>query len=339
MSQQGQAIEEFNKSPKHNLTKLCEAFGIDSHNMDDVASLLRSAVGLAGQAVGELISDIEFTPAAVAYFAGMDLEGDILTALRKALSGRIEFPKEGEQIDRIIQFFAQAYSLQNTCFSSTDAIYIISYALIMLNTDLHNEKMKRKMRKQEFIARIREFPELDCNEISDAELAAIYEDLKARPLVFGGAVEDFFSPTAPKLKGRLKKRSGKSGSVWTEHFFVLAYMCLFYYDTDDENGKLLGTISLEGCDVFGDEDTKVIAIKAKDDVIQYIKFGADNVPMPVLDTRVIYLMASNTQDREKWLYKMHQATVAFKFVQHKMHGSEEGGAPEAREPIAGDGDH
>ena len=318
MSQE-QVIKDFNKSPKRNLQKLCKVFGIDETNNDDVAQMLRTAAGLDGQAIGELVSDIEFTPAAVAYFAGMDLEGDILTALRKALSGRIEVPKEGEQIDRIIQFFAQAYSLQNVRYSSTDVIYIISYALIMLNTDLHNENMKKKMKKNEFIARIREFPDLEPGEVSDAELGAMYDDLKAQPLVFGGAAEDFFSPNAPKLKGRLRKKSGRPGSVWTEHFFVLAYMCLFYYDTDDVSGRLLGTISLEGCDVFGDSDQRVIVVKAKEDVIQYIKFGADNVPMPVLDTRTIYLMAPSTEVREKWLYKMHQATVAFGFMRHQMH--------------------
>jgi len=67
------------------------------------------------------------------------------------LSGFV-LPVEAQQIDRIMERFSSYYHKGNpNVFAHPDTAYILSFSLIMLNTDLHNPSVKNKMTKQEFI--------------------------------------------------------------------------------------------------------------------------------------------------------------------------------------------
>ena len=75
-------------------------------------------------------------------------------------------PGEAQQIDRILQAFSESCGLQceesqsgNLRLFSTDpkkasdAAYLLSFSIIMLNTDLHNENIRpdRKMKADDFV--------------------------------------------------------------------------------------------------------------------------------------------------------------------------------------------
>ena len=90
-----------------------------------------------------------------AYCHAMDftnLEFD--QALRLFLS-RFKLPGEAWQIERIVLNFAEAYNKDNpTTFQDPDTPYILSYSLLMLNTDAHSDLIpkNRKMMKATFVS-------------------------------------------------------------------------------------------------------------------------------------------------------------------------------------------
>ncbi|KAL3308735.1 Cytohesin-1, partial [Cichlidogyrus casuarinus] len=68
---------------------------------------------------------------------------DLIDALRLFLS-TFALPGEAQKIDRILESFAAAYHVQNPdVLPSSDSIYYLSYAIIILNTTMHNESLKQ----------------------------------------------------------------------------------------------------------------------------------------------------------------------------------------------------
>ena len=61
-------------------------------------------------------------------------------------------PGESQKIARIVEHFAQHYFEQEAGpLANADTAYILSYAIIMLNTDLHNVQVCRPTRSAQDI--------------------------------------------------------------------------------------------------------------------------------------------------------------------------------------------
>lgn len=74
----------------------------------------------------------------------------IVEALRVFLE-LFNLPGESQQVDRIIEIFANKYQLDNPkVFRSANGAYTFSYLLIMLQTDLYNPNVSTKMTFMEF---------------------------------------------------------------------------------------------------------------------------------------------------------------------------------------------
>ena len=120
-----------------------------------VASFLRHASGLDKAAVGEYLGAPGEEVAAVlrCYAGTFDLGGLPLdAALRLYLDGFL-LPGEAQKISRCLEAFAQRYHDCNPGGAAADAdsAYVLSYSLIMLNTDLHNPQVKTKMTRDQFV--------------------------------------------------------------------------------------------------------------------------------------------------------------------------------------------
>ncbi|KAK2750466.1 hypothetical protein FQN55_002066 [Onygenales sp. PD_40] len=86
------------------------------------------------------------------YMRGFSFFGDpIDMAIRKLLM-EVELPKETQQIDRVLQSFADRYHECNPgIFASTDQAYFIAFSLLILHTDVFNKNNKRKMQKPDYV--------------------------------------------------------------------------------------------------------------------------------------------------------------------------------------------
>lgn len=101
-------------------------------------------------------------------------------------------PGEAQKIDRIVNTFAQCYyednagDLQLCPFKNEDTVYLLCFAIIMLNTDLHknyqtSRRGKKKMSKTDFISNLRGVEQGD--DIPRQYLSDLYDSVEANPIV------------------------------------------------------------------------------------------------------------------------------------------------------------
>lgn len=117
-------------------------------------------------------------------FAGRSL----LEAIRE-LVYRVCLPGESQKIDRIMEIFSWYWYESNppevdpslNPFGSDTTAFILSFATIMLNTDLHSGKMHQPMTLQEFKNMNRQVDE--GKEVPEEYLRELYEDVKLHEVI------------------------------------------------------------------------------------------------------------------------------------------------------------
>jgi hypothetical protein len=133
-------------------------------------------------------------------------------SLRKFLL-EADLPKETQQVDRVIQAFADRYHECNPgIFMSSDQAYIIAFSLMMLHTDAFNRNNKRKMQKQDYVKNT------SGQHVSEDVLGCFYDNICYTPFVHYEEEVDVngervlpFTTKKSKLKGAITD-SGKKVS-------------------------------------------------------------------------------------------------------------------------------
>ncbi|GJP82710.1 hypothetical protein CLOP_g12958 [Closterium sp. NIES-67] len=150
-------VEHFNRDSKKGLQFLQSSGLLPPHpDARAVACFLRFTPGLNKTLVGDLLGGHdEFHVRVLGEFAKLfDFEGMALdAALRTFLEG-FRLPGEAQKISRVLEAFAERYyELAPAAygFANHDVAYVLSYSVIMLNTDLYNGQVRRKMTEEEFI--------------------------------------------------------------------------------------------------------------------------------------------------------------------------------------------
>ncbi|PON37290.1 Armadillo-type fold containing protein [Parasponia andersonii] len=126
----------------------------DELDPQSVAFFFRYTPGLDKNLVGDYLGNHDKFCVQVLHefassfdFSGMNLD----TALRLFL-GTFRLPGESQKIQRVLEAFAERYYEQSPhIFFNKDATLLLSYSLIMLNTDQHNVQVKKKMTEEDFI--------------------------------------------------------------------------------------------------------------------------------------------------------------------------------------------
>ena len=114
-----------------------------------VARFLITRKGLSKQMIGEYLGSInsQFNMQVLNCFAQeMDFSGmHIDIALRK-FQTYFRMPGEAQKIERLMQVFSGRYCQCNREFLATlhssDTVFILAFAIILLNTDLHTPNIK-----------------------------------------------------------------------------------------------------------------------------------------------------------------------------------------------------
>lgn len=180
-------VNLFNKKPEKGIKFLVENKFLEN-SPNEVAKFLLTHSGFCKQKIGEYLGNLQkdFNMLVLeCYVAEMNFKGlPIDEALRKFQS-TFRMPGEAQKIERLMEAFAQRFCVCNTDniknFRSVDTIFILSFAIIMLNTDLHspNVKSERKMKQEDFIKNL---SGVDDNCDVDREyLEGIYHRIKQKP--------------------------------------------------------------------------------------------------------------------------------------------------------------
>ncbi|KAI3808657.1 hypothetical protein L1987_24614 [Smallanthus sonchifolius] len=147
--------DHFNRDPKKGLQFL-QGMHILPNTLDpvSVACFLRYTIGLDKNLVGNYLGnhdpfcvDVLQEFAKTFDFQEMNLD----TALRVFLE-TFRLPGESQKIQRVVEAFSERYYQQSLdILANKDAALLLSYSLILLNTDQHNLQVKRKMTEEDFI--------------------------------------------------------------------------------------------------------------------------------------------------------------------------------------------
>uniref|UniRef100_F1KWS2 IQ motif and SEC7 domain-containing protein 1 n=1 Tax=Ascaris suum TaxID=6253 RepID=F1KWS2_ASCSU len=178
------ALNFFNKKPARGIQFLLN-WGFVEENAHAVAKLLIGRRGLSKQMIGEYLGHLHdpFHSSVLDHFINeIDLHGmEIDVALRHTLTF-FRLPGEAQKIERIVQVFARRYIECNperaASFHGADTVFVLAFAIIMLNTDLHSPNIKpsRKMKLEDFIRNLRG---IDAGfNIDRSLLTGIYERIR-----------------------------------------------------------------------------------------------------------------------------------------------------------------
>mmetsp|Transcript_18408 Transcript_18408/g.46817 ORF Transcript_18408/g.46817 Transcript_18408/m.46817 type:complete len:864 (-) Transcript_18408:146-2737(-) len=236
-------INYFNTKPKKAIEALMNSDIILPNNPKDVAKFLHLVEDLNKRKIGEYLGDGDpFNVQVLSHYTDyLDFGGlDFDIALRRFLY-KFRLPGEAQCIDRIVHKFASRYYSDNRggVFCGADAVYILAFSVIMLNTDAHNPAIKKqnKMTKQQFVRNNK-----GINGGKDLP-EKFLEDLYARIVKDEIKMEDEGTVlTTAERKGWMNIRTKRKGGfkVWKHRWFLLSGKMLYYYKKQNDSTHLGG---------------------------------------------------------------------------------------------------
>jgi hypothetical protein len=146
-----QGIILFNAKPRDGIAFLIKNKVIPDETLD-IAKFLASTDKLDKHVLGNFLGkDTDFSVAVLNKFASLfHYEGVPFDIALRTFTSRFAMPGESQMIYRILERFSIYYANSNPSIDRDKAL-ILSYALIMLNVDLHSARVKVRMTRDEFV--------------------------------------------------------------------------------------------------------------------------------------------------------------------------------------------
>ncbi|KAJ5719445.1 hypothetical protein N7493_007900 [Penicillium malachiteum] len=176
----------FNENPKAGIAYLAE-HGIieDARDPVLVARFLKGTTRLSKKVLGEFISKRDNEELLGAFVDLLDFSGrNVVEALRELLSS-FRLPGESPLIERIVTTFAEHYTEKANPdgIADKDALYVLTYAIIMLNTELYNPNVKSQNRMS-FPAFARNLRGVNAGgDFTEQFLQEIYDSIKENEII------------------------------------------------------------------------------------------------------------------------------------------------------------
>ena len=178
------AVKLFNFKPKRGIKALLEGGFIPSDSEGDIARFLLNESRLDKAVIGEYLGEGDEKNIAImhAFVDEMDFtKRRFVDALREFLQS-FRLPGESQKIDRFMLKFANRYVTGNPdAYANADTAYVLSYSVIMLNTDLHNGKIAKPMTKDQFIKNNSGIN--DGQSLPDDYIIGIYDEIANNEIV------------------------------------------------------------------------------------------------------------------------------------------------------------
>ncbi|KPI93013.1 Cytohesin-1 [Papilio xuthus] len=233
-----------------------------------------------------------------------------------------------------MECFAQRYcQLNPDIFTNADTCYVLSFAIIMLNTSLHNPSVKDKPAPEQFVAMNRGIN--NGGDLPHELLLSLYESIKTEPFKIpeddgNDLMHTFFNPDK---EGWLWKQGGRYKS-WKRRWFILNDNCLYYFEyTTDKEPR--GIIPLENISVRPASDRQrphclELYASGGADLIKACK--TDSEGKVVEGKHTVYRMSAATaEERDEWIECLRRSISHNPFydmlaqrkkkAQHNVHSS------------------
>ncbi|XBW37802.1 hypothetical protein QEN19_003379 [Hanseniaspora menglaensis] len=198
-----EATSTFNIKPKKGIPKFIEYNFISDNSESSIGKFLfKNSNALNKKTIGEFIGskeNVNILEQFISFFDFKELRVD--EAIRIMLT-KFRLPGESQQIERVVEAFCQKYvkdqnyELKGELFIDTkdieegdyssirpdpDSVLVLSYSIIMLNTDLHNPQIKKHMTFTDYSLNLK-----GCNNEKDFPLwylQKMYDSIKNKEIV------------------------------------------------------------------------------------------------------------------------------------------------------------
>ncbi|KAF2645418.1 Sec7-domain-containing protein [Massarina eburnea CBS 473.64] len=178
---------KFNESPKAGIAFLTSQGIIkDPDDPNCIAEFVKGTTRIDKKALGEFISKRSNEALLHAFMCLFDFTGLRVDEALRQLLNAFRLPGESQLIERIVIEFSKQYyeQAQPEDIANEDAIYVLIYAVIMLNTDQHNPnlgKTAKRMTFDDFAKNLRGVN--DGKDFNREFLHAIFESIKTREII------------------------------------------------------------------------------------------------------------------------------------------------------------
>lgn len=179
-------MNKFNESPKGGLAYLQEKGLLrDCTDPVEVANFLGRTTRVDKKVLGDFLTKKGSEAILDAFMDQFDFTGKRVDEALRILLGTFRLPGESALIERIVSSFSEKY-----CSSSVpegvadkDAVFILSYAIIMLNTDQHSPTLKNQSRMQyvDFARNLRGVN--GGQDFATEYLQAIFNEIKSNEII------------------------------------------------------------------------------------------------------------------------------------------------------------
>ncbi|KID76590.1 Sec7 domain-containing protein, partial [Metarhizium brunneum ARSEF 3297] len=177
---------KFNEKPKLGLGYL-EAQGIisDANNPTEVAKFLKGTSRVSKSVLGDYLSKKGNEAILKAFLDLFDFSGKRVDEALRVLLEAFRLPGEAPLIASIVECFSEKYCADDTPndVANKDAVFILSYAIIILNTDQHNPNLKsaKRMTFEDFSRNLRGTN--DGKDFAVEFLQAIFNSIKSNEII------------------------------------------------------------------------------------------------------------------------------------------------------------
>ncbi|KAI9759743.1 MAG: hypothetical protein M4579_002128 [Chaenotheca gracillima] len=181
-----QGTAKFNENPKAGIAYLASQGIIgDPDDPHQVVKFIKGTTRVSKKVLGEFLSKKSHEHLLGAYMDLFSFEGKRVDQALRELLEAFRLPGESPLIERIVTSFSEKYCATSSMdgIADKDAVYVLTYAIIMLNTDQHNPNVKQQNRMSftDFARNLR-----GVNGKKDFEpeyLQDIYESIKNNEII------------------------------------------------------------------------------------------------------------------------------------------------------------
>lgn len=177
---------KFNENPKLGISFLASEGIIE--NPDDahcVVKFLRGTTRISKTTLGEYLSKRSHEHLLEAFIDLFDFSGKRVDEALRDLLNSFRLPGESPLIERIVTVFSEKYCANTTPegIANKDAVLVLSYAIIMLNTDQHNPSVKdqKRMTYNDFAKNLRGVN--GNQDFAPGYLQDIYDSIKTNEII------------------------------------------------------------------------------------------------------------------------------------------------------------
>lgn len=176
----------FNENPKAGIAYLASNNIIE--NPDDplqIAQFLKGTARVSKKVLGDFISKKSNEEILKAFIGLFDFDGKRIDEALRTLLGSFRLPGESQLIERIVTVFTEEYCSDSepSAIADKDAAFVLTYGIIMLNTDLYNPNVKKgnRMSYLDFAKNLRG---VNAGKDFDPEyLQAMYDSIKQNEII------------------------------------------------------------------------------------------------------------------------------------------------------------